>query len=51
MLDTNIFVSLLIRPGQTFRGLIDIVGQQVTLLYSIESLTELVAVLRRPKFV
>jgi|SRR5665213_321161 len=48
--DTNIFISLLIRPGQTFRGLIDIVDRQATLLYSAEALTELVAVLRRPKF-
>lgn len=50
VLDTNIFVSILIRPGQTFRALLAIVDRQATVLYSTESLTELVAVLRRPKF-
>jgi putative PIN family toxin of toxin-antitoxin system len=50
VLDTNIFVSILIRPGNTLRALTQILDRQATILYSVDSLTELVAVLRRGKF-
>jgi putative PIN family toxin of toxin-antitoxin system len=50
VVDTNIFVSLLIRPGDTFLALIDIIDRGATVLYSAETLTELVDVLRRRKF-
>lgn len=50
VLDTNIFVSLLIRPGDTFLALVDYIDQGATIVYSTETLTELVDVLRRRKF-
>lgn len=50
VLDTNIFVSILIRPGNTLRALTEIVDRQATLLYSADSLAELLDVLRRGKF-
>jgi putative PIN family toxin of toxin-antitoxin system len=48
VVDTNI--SLLIRPGETFHSLIDHLDQHATILYSTDTLTELVDVLRRTKF-
>ena len=50
VVDTNVFVSLLIRPGETFLSLIDILDRSATVLYSADTLTELVDVLRRQKF-
>ena len=50
VLDTNVFVSLLIRPGDTFLALADYIDRSTTILYSEETLTELVDVLRRRKF-
>jgi putative PIN family toxin of toxin-antitoxin system len=50
VVDTNIFVSLLIRPGSSFLSLIDYVDQHATVLYSAETLTELIDVLRHQKF-
>jgi putative PIN family toxin of toxin-antitoxin system len=50
ILDTNIFVSILIRPGSSFSSLVDYIDQHATVLYSAETLTELVDVLRREKF-
>lgn len=50
ILDTNIFVSILIRPGRSFSSLIDYIDQHATILYSAETLTELIDVLRRAKF-
>ncbi|HLG88974.1 MAG TPA: putative toxin-antitoxin system toxin component, PIN family [Alphaproteobacteria bacterium] len=50
VVDTNVFVSLLIRPGEAFTALIDYIDRNATVLYSTETLTELVDVLRRPKF-
>jgi putative PIN family toxin of toxin-antitoxin system len=50
VVDTNVFVSLLIRPGNAFSALIDYIDAKATVLYSTETLTELVDVLRRRKF-
>ncbi|HKT17264.1 MAG TPA: putative toxin-antitoxin system toxin component, PIN family [Stellaceae bacterium] len=50
ILDTNIFVSILIRPGSSFSSLVDYIDEHATVLYSAETLTELVDVLRREKF-
>jgi len=50
VLDTNVFVSILIRPGDTFLSLIDYIDQNATIVYSADTLTELVDVLRRRKF-
>ncbi len=50
VLDTNVFVSILIRPGDTFLSLIDHIEKSATILYSADTLTELVDVLRRRKF-
>ncbi len=50
VVDTNVFVSLLIRPGDTFSALIDYIDRHATVLYSTDTLTEVVDVLRRPKF-
>ncbi len=50
VVDTNVFVSLLIRPGDTLDSFIACLDQNATILYSTETLTELVDVLRRGKF-
>lgn len=50
VVDTNVFVSLLIRPGDSFIALADFLDQQATVLYSAETLTEVIDVLRRQKF-
>lgn len=50
VLDTNIFVSLLIRPGPTLRALSEVLDYEATILYSIDSLSELTEVLERGKF-
>jgi putative PIN family toxin of toxin-antitoxin system len=50
ILDTNVFVSILIRPGTSFSSLVDYIDQHATILYSTETLTELIDVLRRDKF-
>ena len=50
VIDTNIFTSILIRPGETLSTLIDYVDRHAIILYSAETLTELVNVLRRGKF-
>src|SRR5579872_6364887 len=50
VIDTNVFVSILIRPGHRFSTLVDYLDKYATVLYSAESLTELVDVLRRGKF-
>jgi putative PIN family toxin of toxin-antitoxin system len=50
VVDTNIFTSILIRPGETLSAFIDYIDRHATILYSAETLTELVNVLRRRKF-
>jgi uncharacterized protein len=50
VVDTNVFVSLLIRPGDTFVALAEFLDQNATVLYSADTLTELIDVLRRQKF-
>jgi putative PIN family toxin of toxin-antitoxin system len=50
VVDTNVFVSILIRPGAAFLSLVDYIDQHATILYSTETLTELIDVLRRDKF-
>ena len=50
VIDTNVFVSILIRPGDRFQKLIDYLDEHAAVLYSPETLTELVDVLRRDKF-
>lgn len=50
VVDTNVFVSLLIRPGDSFIALTEYLDQNATILYSSETMTELVDVLRRQKF-
>jgi len=50
VVDTNIFTSVLIRPGETLSTFIDYIDRYATILYSAETLTELVNVLRRRKF-
>ena len=50
VVDTNIFASILIRPGETLSALIDHIDQHCTILYSTETLAELVDVLSRRKF-
>jgi len=46
VIDTNVFVSMLIRPGDRFLALIEYLDHNATILYSNETLTELVDVLR-----
>jgi putative PIN family toxin of toxin-antitoxin system len=51
VLDTNVLVSMLIRPGAKYLPLIDhIDSASVTILYSPETLSELIDVLGRDKF-
>ena len=50
VVDTNIFASILIRPGETLSAFIDYIDRHAVILYSAETLTELVNVLRRRKF-
>jgi putative PIN family toxin of toxin-antitoxin system len=50
VVDTNIFVSLLIRPGSALSSFVEYLDQHGTILYSAETLTELVDVMRRRKF-
>jgi putative PIN family toxin of toxin-antitoxin system len=50
VVDTNIFISLLIRPGTALSSFIEYLDQHGTILYSVETLTELVDVMRRRKF-
>jgi putative PIN family toxin of toxin-antitoxin system len=50
VLDTNVFVSVLIRPGATFQTLVAFIDRRATILYSPDTLTELVDVLGRSKF-
>jgi len=50
VVDTNVFVSVLIRPGEAFAAFVDYLDQHATVLYSTETLTELVDVMRRKKF-
>lgn len=50
VVDTNIFISLLIRPGTALSSLADYLDRYCTILYSAETLTELVDVMRRRKF-
>ena len=50
VLDTNVFVSLLIRPGETFAALSAYIDDHATILYSAATLPELVDVLARKKF-
>jgi putative PIN family toxin of toxin-antitoxin system len=50
VIDTNVFVSILIRPSNRFVALVDYLDQNATILYSTETLTELVHVMRRGKF-
>jgi putative PIN family toxin of toxin-antitoxin system len=50
VVDTNIFASILIRPGETLSAFIDYIDRHGIILYSAETLTELVNVLRRSKF-
>ena len=61
VVDTNVFVSLLIRPGDSFVALADVLEQKATVLYSTDTLTELtdvqlmrtadVGVIRTPELV
>jgi len=50
VVDTNVFVSALIKPGESFSQLIVQLDEHGTVLYSTDTLTELVDVLRRRKF-
>lgn len=50
VLDTNVFVSMLLRPGDTFLSLIDFLDQQATVLYSTETVHELGTVLAQERF-
>ena len=51
VVDTNVLVSILIRPGNALSALAERLDQpNHTLLYSAETLAELVDVLRRRKF-
>ena len=50
VIDTNIFVSMLIRPTNEFGGILAFLDQKGTILYSFETLTELINVLGRDKF-
>jgi putative PIN family toxin of toxin-antitoxin system len=50
VVDTNIFISLLIRPGTALSAFVDYLDRHGTILYSAETLTELVDVMRRRKF-
>ena len=51
VVDTNVLVSILIRPGSALSSLAEKLDQpDCTLLYSAETLAELVDVLRRRKF-
>jgi putative PIN family toxin of toxin-antitoxin system len=50
VVDTNIFVSLLIRPGEALSSFAEHLDKHATILYSTETLTELVDVMRRRKF-
>jgi putative PIN family toxin of toxin-antitoxin system len=50
VIDNNVFVSLLIRPGESLTALSDYIDKFGTVLYSIETITELTDVLSRKKF-
>ncbi len=50
VVDTNIFVSILIKPGTALSALTDYIDKRGTILYSVDTLTELVDVLHRRKF-
>jgi len=50
VIDSNVFVSILIRPTKAFSSFVDYIDQHGTVLYSTETLAELVDVLRRRKF-
>jgi uncharacterized protein len=50
IVDTNVFVSLLIRPGEALSTFIEYLDEYAIILYSAETLTELVDVMRRRKF-
>lgn len=50
VVDTNVFVSFVIKPTEEFAELIEYLDTHATVLYSAETLTELVDVLHRRKF-
>jgi len=50
VVDTNVLVSILIRPGKALSAFTDYLDQHAEFLYSTETLTELVDVLCRRKF-
>jgi putative PIN family toxin of toxin-antitoxin system len=50
VVDTNVFVSILIRPGQTLSAFAEYLDRACVILYSTDTLTELVDILRRRKF-
>jgi uncharacterized protein len=50
VLDTNVFVSMLLRPGDTFLSLIDRLDGHATVLFPTETLDELEHVLTQEEF-
>lgn len=50
VVDTKFFISLLIRPGTALSSFVEYLDEHGTVLYSVETLTELVDVMRRRKF-
>jgi putative PIN family toxin of toxin-antitoxin system len=50
VVDTNVFVSLLIRPGEALSAFTEYLDEHAVILYSAETLTELIDVMRRKKF-
>lgn len=50
VVDTNVFASFVIKPTEEFGELIEFLDTRATVLYSPETLTELVDVLHRRKF-
>jgi putative PIN family toxin of toxin-antitoxin system len=50
VIDTNVFVSMVIRPGHLSDAIIDKIDRGAIVLYSAETLSELIEVLGRRKF-
>lgn len=50
VIDTNVFVSMLIRPGHMSDAIIEKIDRGAVVLYSAETLSELIEVLGRGKF-
>ncbi len=50
VIDTNVFVSMIIRPGYLSDAIIEKIDRGAIVLYSAETLSELIEVLGRRKF-